>query len=550
MRTIVLLIVVAVAALMCGCGSTAPSELTGARAAYERASAGPAANLSPQELHKAQTALEKAEAAFKDDADSYRTRDLAYVAQRKAEMAEASASIATQRLNVTASNEDFNTAQGDILQERTQELRDTRAALTSSEQAVQATVDELAAEQRAHLVTEARMAEQGALMQEKNQDLSQARTTLAVSEAVGQASVDQLAAEQSARLETERRAAARDAANQGRTPIVIQDRTPIVIQTPAAATPVAPAVQPVTPPAATPVVQPVVPPAAAPVAQVTAPAAAPVAQPTTEQLVATEVARLEAARMSAEQARRLESSTSDLNQTRTALAVSEYAGQSSAAQLEAAQRARLDAENKSTDQDRRLQQNAQDLNRAQTALAASEQAGQATADQLAVEQKDRLAAEETAADRLAAEQKARLAAEQATAETRAELDALIATKDDRRGEVFTLSGGVLFRSNESSLMPGAESQLQRLVKALATTADRNIVVEGYTDSQGSDDHNLDLSQRRADTVRSYLVRSGYPAGRILAEGIGEERPIADNSTSEGRASNRRVEIVLGPAPTP
>jgi outer membrane protein OmpA-like peptidoglycan-associated protein len=228
----------------------------------------------------------------------------------------------------------------------------------------------------------------------------------------------------------------------------------------------------------------------------------------------------------------LESSTQDLNQTRTALAVSEYAAQSSAEQLEAAQRAQRDAENKATDQDRRMQQNAQDLSRAQTALAASEQAGQATADQLAVAQKARLAAEKT------------------TAETQAELAALIATKDDQRGEVFTLSGGLLFRSNESTLMPGAETQLERLVKALAATEDRNIVVEGYTDSQGSDDHNLDLSRRRAEAVRNYLVRSGYPADRILAEGIGESRPIADNSTSEGRANNRRVEIVLGPQAKP
>jgi outer membrane protein OmpA-like peptidoglycan-associated protein len=525
MRTTALLIMVAGAALLSGCGATAPSELTGARAAYERASAGPAARLSPEELHKAQTALNKAEAAFKDDADSYRTRDLAYVAQRKAEMAEASASIALQRNNATASNDDFNAAQGDILQERTQELRDTRAALTSSEQAGQATANALAAEQKAHLATGERMTEQGVLMQEKNQDLNQARTTLAVSEAVGQASVDQLAAEQIARLEAEKRAATQGMGNQDRTPIVIQDRTPIVIQTPA------PAVAPVVQPAATPVAPVAQMTAPAPVAQ-PAPAPVPAPQPTTEQLVAAEVARLEAARMSAEQARRLESSTQDLNQTRTALAVSEYAGQSSAEQLAAAQRARQDAENRSTEQDRRMQQNTQELSRAQSALAAAEQAGQTTADQLAVAQK------------------ARLAAEQATAETQAELDALIATKDDQRGEVFTLSGGLLFRSNESSLMPGAETQLQRLVKALAATADRNIVVEGYTDSQGSDDHNLALSQRRAEAVRSYLVRSGYPADRILAEGIGESRPIADNSTSEGRANNRRVEIVLGPVTQP
>ena len=93
-------------------------------------------------------------------------------------------------------------------------------------------------------------------------------------------------------------------------------------------------------------------------------------------------------------------------------------------------------------------------------------------------------------------------------------------------------------------MPGAESQLDRLVDALASTQGRNVVVEGYTDSQGSDDHNLALSQRRADVVRNYLVHNGFPADQVQAHGIGEGSPIADNETSEGRANNRRVEIVL------
>jgi outer membrane protein OmpA-like peptidoglycan-associated protein len=69
-------------------------------------------------------------------------------------------------------------------------------------------------------------------------------------------------------------------------------------------------------------------------------------------------------------------------------------------------------------------------------------------------------------------------------------------------------------------------------------------VEGYTDSQGSDTYNLDLSQRRADAVRDYLVHRGYDSSRVQAHGIGEGRPIADNATAEGRANNRRVEIVL------
>ncbi len=75
---------------------------------------------------------------------------------------------------------------------------------------------------------------------------------------------------------------------------------------------------------------------------------------------------------------------------------------------------------------------------------------------------------------------------------------------------------------------------------------RNVVVEGFTDSQGAAQYNVDLSQRRADAVRDYIVQRGFDATRIQAHGIGEARPVADNATAEGRANNRRVEIVLEP----
>jgi outer membrane protein OmpA-like peptidoglycan-associated protein len=78
------------------------------------------------------------------------------------------------------------------------------------------------------------------------------------------------------------------------------------------------------------------------------------------------------------------------------------------------------------------------------------------------------------------------------------------------------------------------------------TKERNIVVEGHTDSRGSEKHNLDLSQRRADSVRSYLVARGYEADRMQARGIGKGRPTTSNDTAEGRANNRRVEIIVQP----
>jgi len=93
-------------------------------------------------------------------------------------------------------------------------------------------------------------------------------------------------------------------------------------------------------------------------------------------------------------------------------------------------------------------------------------------------------------------------------------------------------------------LPAARTRLDQVADVLLTTPERNLTVEGHTDSQGSDSYNLDLSQRRADEVRNHLVQRGYQADRIKALGLGEGTPIADNASPEGRANNRRVEIVI------
>jgi outer membrane protein OmpA-like peptidoglycan-associated protein len=134
--------------------------------------------------------------------------------------------------------------------------------------------------------------------------------------------------------------------------------------------------------------------------------------------------------------------------------------------------------------------------------------------------------------------------EQRTAEARAELARIGAVKEEERGLVVTLSGGVLFRSAESTLLPSAQVKLDQVAKALLAVRERNILVEGHTDSQGSESYNQGLSQRRADTVRDYLIARGYPADRIQAHGMGKGSPIANNASPEGRANNRRVEIVI------
>jgi outer membrane protein OmpA-like peptidoglycan-associated protein len=336
MKTIGFLILVASVALVNGCATTVPSELTDARHAYLQASEGPAAQLAPAELHKAKEALAQAEASFSDDSDSYNTLDLAYVATRRAQMAEAKASIAMEQSTSAHAEKNYEVIQGDLLAKSTQDLDRTATALALSKNTEQDTAARLSAEKAARMAGEQRAVEQ------------------------------------------------REAAS---------------------------------------------------------------------------------------------AMTKDLDETRTALAASQKSGQEKTEQL-------------------------------------------------------------------GAEQEARRTAEKKAADAQAELTKLAAITDDARGTVITLSGSVLFRSNESSLMPGAESRLDLVVDALSGTTNRNVVVEGYTDSQGSDEYNYALSRRRSEVVRDYLVHRGYPGALVRARGMGEGRPIADNSTAEGRANNRRVEIIL------
>lgn len=287
MKTIQFLIIVTAVTLFAGCATTAPKELVNARDAYQRASTGIAAQSAPAELHVAKKALDQAEQSFQKDRDSYKTRDLAYVAQRKAELAEATASITIEQKSQAQAKKDYQ-------------------------------------------------AKQGKIIAQTKEDLSQTRTD----------------------------------------------------------------------------------------------------------------------------------------------------------------------------------------------LAASERSGALTSEQLGVEQKARSDAEQRAADALAA------------------LAALASVKEDPRGIVITLSGSVLFAFNKATLLPTARERLDKVADVLLTTPERNLTIEGHTDSKGSDSYNLDLSQRRADEVRNYLVQRGYQADRIKAHGLGEGHPIADNASPEGRANNRRVEIII------
>lgn len=148
-------------------------------------------------------------------------------------------------------------------------------------------------------------------------------------------------------------------------------------------------------------------------------------------------------------------------------------------------------------------------------------------------------------EQLATERTARQEAERKSAEADSNLARLAAVKEDARGLVITLSGSVLFASNKSELLPAAQDRLNQVTEALmASSKERKLTIEGHTDAQGSSSHNQKLSQQRAEAVRAYIISRGYPADLITAQGIGKEKPIANNANAEGRANNRRVEIIV------
>ncbi len=331
MKSLQYLILFTSVALFAGCATVPPNELVNARSAYQRASQGQAQQLVPAEVHKAQQALDQAEQSFLKDPESFKTKDLAYIAQRKSEQAEA--------LGAMAANKTIKeNADADFLKQQTAIVKQGKEDLNASENRTAAAQAEIARQ---------------ALIAQGQRDLNNANK------------------------------------------------------------------------------------------------------------------------------------------------------QTVAAQAELDKQAELNAAKSLADAE--LQRKQGDILKAEQELRDSEKR---------------------------------------TADALAELAAVVSLKEEKRGLVATLSGSVLFRSAESALLPNAQVKLDQVAKALLAIPARNLIVEGHTDSQGSDAYNQGLSQRRADVVREYLIQKGYPADRIRAEGKGEGSPLAQNASAEGRANNRRVEIVI------
>lgn len=101
---------------------------------------------------------------------------------------------------------------------------------------------------------------------------------------------------------------------------------------------------------------------------------------------------------------------------------------------------------------------------------------------------------------------------------------------------------VLFDFDKTAIKPDGAKILDRLVAFMNENRDKRVDLEGHTDSVGTDKYNQRLSERRAASVKDYLVKHGVDASRISTQGFGESKPIADNKTADGRAKNRRVEV--------
>jgi outer membrane protein OmpA-like peptidoglycan-associated protein len=211
----------------------------------------------------------------------------------------------------------------------------------------------------------------------------------------------------------------------------------------------------------------------------------------------------------------------------------------------AAAKAKADAEAKAATEAAEAKRKADEEAQRQAELSAAKQAQmKAEADTAAVRaqaEQDALKAKEAAAN--ADAERARQQANALRAQLLEQFNRILETRDTPRGLVVNM-GDVLFDFGKYDLRSEAREKLARLSGIVLGHPGLNLAVEGYTDNVGTDEINMTLSQKRAETVRSYLLEQGLADANVTAQGFGKSSPVADNSTPAGRQKNRRVEIVV------
>ena len=118
--------------------------------------------------------------------------------------------------------------------------------------------------------------------------------------------------------------------------------------------------------------------------------------------------------------------------------------------------------------------------------------------------------------------------------------------NDGQAIKVTFESGILFATNSSTLSAVSKTALSQFAASLQSNPDTDVQIYGHTDSSGNDNINLPLSQQRAQAVSSYLASQGVSNSRMTTQGMGSSQPVADNSTSAGKAQNRRVEVYILP----
>ncbi len=218
------------------------------------------------------------------------------------------------------------------------------------------------------------------------------------------------------------------------------------------------------------------------------------------------------------------------------------------AQAADAQRAAAEGQRAAAEAQRAAAEQAKQEAQAASAQAIQDKAAADAARAAAVQQQQQAEAEADRAKQAAAQadaqrQQAEAEKTQLRERLRAQLNAILETRETARGLIVNISD-VLFDFNKYTLKPGAREKMAKVSGILLAYPGLKLQLEGHTDSVGSDDYNLNLSQQRADAVRDFLAEQGVPVANISAVGLGKSDPVASNDTSAGRQQNRRVELVV------